>query len=361
MITKWETLFILIMTLPIMGHVVILPLIIDVAGRDAWIAILISFAAAFPFTFAIYKLRINHPDKSASELFAQLFGKWITIPLHIIFALYFLFLTIISFAGLVDVVYIDFFPETPRIALILWFLPFFLYAASKGYKRIALTASVLALIGLITGHTLTLMDTPKKDWSELLPVLEFGWSPVLLGSLILTSIWVEMLLLLFIPLRDPKEKRLFLLWTIGILLNGLMMFSTTTGAITIFGLGQADNFNYPAQEIVRIINLGFIDRFDIYGMILMTLGSYIRCSLYFRIANDMSLSANASKWIKRSMYVLLIFVTVIGTLYLTKDFFRLQEAINVYAYMIVLYPLPFLLLVVSWRKKKKAEKKTTKT
>lgn len=136
-----------------------------------------------------------------------------------------------------------------------------------------------------------------------------------------------------------------------------MMNSTITGVITIFGLGQADNFTYPAQEIVRIINLGFIDRFDIYGMILMTFGSYIRCSLYFRLAYDMSISQSSSKWMKwilLSIFAVLIFF---GTLYVSKEHFRIEKAINIYTYMIVLFPIPFLLLFISSLKKWKENRK----
>lgn len=358
MLTKWETLFLIVMTLPIMGHVVILPLMLDVAGRDAWISILISFPAAFAFAYAIYRLRLHHPDLNISGMLPLLLGKWFGLLAIIIFILYFLFLTILSFASLVDVVFIDFLPETPRLAIIVWFLIFFIYAAIKGIKRIALTAGVLTFIGVLTGHTVTLMDTAKKDWKELLPILEFGWSPAVWGSLILVSIWIELLLLLCVPIKNIREKKTFLLWSIGISIVGLTMFSTTTGAITIFGLGQADNFVYPAQEIVRVIELGFIDRFDIYGMILMTFGVYIRCSLFFRIAYNLSVSANSSTWVKRGWFSSFVILVFLGTYYLSKFHIRLEEAINLYAYMIVLFPIPFLLLAISYVKRKRNRNNT---
>lgn len=353
MLTKWETFFLLIMTLPIMGHVVILPLMIDVAGRDSIISILISLPAALLFGYAILIIRRNHPNLQPKELFTHLLGKWGSIFIFFLFVIYFLFLTILSVASLVDFVYIGFFPETPIPALIIWFLIFSTYATLKGYKHVALTAGVLTCIGLITGHTVTLMDSSKKDWSEMLPLLEYGWTPSLIGSLILISIWVELLLLLCVPIRNIKEKRFFLVWTIGILLNALMMFSTINGTITIFGLGQASNFLYPAQEIVKIINLGFIDRFDIYGMILMLFGVYIRSSLYFRIAYDFSISKHASKRTKFIVFLLFVLITAIGSYYFTKEHMNLENMIVIYTYMIFLYPIPFILLFISWWKNRK--------
>ena len=356
MLSKWETVFLIIMTLPIMGHVVILPLLIDIAGRDAWISILISLPFGIIFAYAIFRIRQNHPDGNALEVLSNLLGKWFSKLLVFILIVYFLFLTILSYASLVDVVYIDFLPETPRLALSLWFLFFFVYAALKGIKRIALTAGILAIIGLITGHTITLLDSPKKDWGELLPILEFGWVPIILGSLILISIWVELLFLLCIPIRNIKEKRLFLLWCVGVFLNVLMMASTTTGVITIFGLGQADNFNYPAQEIVRTINLGFIDRFDIYGMILMTFGVYIRCSLYLRIAYELSLTPKTSKWIRRAVFFFFTLICFLSAFYISRSHLRLEKIIDIYIYSFVLFPIPIFLLFISWTKKRKKKK-----
>ena len=352
MLTKWETLFLLVMTLPIMGHVVILPLMLDVAGRDVWISIFLSLPAAFIFAIAIYCLRLKYPKQNISSMLYNIVGKPFGAMIKIIFISYFLFLTIFSFALLVDFVYIAFLPETPRLAILVWFLLFFVYAAMKGIKRIALTASVLTIIAMVTGHTVTLLDTRMKDWRELLPIFEFGWSPILWGSLLLTSIWVELLLLLCVPIQNIHEKRMFLFWSIGILLNALMMLSTSIGGITIFGLGQVDNFVYPALESVRIISLEFIDRFDIYGLLLMSVGIYIRCSLYFRIAYDITISKVSSKWIKRCWFSAFVLLVLFSTSYLSKEHFRIDRALNLYAYMIFLFPIPFLLLGISFLKEK---------
>lgn len=355
MLSKWETSFLLIMTLPIMGHVIFLPLMIDVAGRDSWIAVLISLPAAMTFAYVIFRIRLKYPKLHINDLLSHILGKWFGRLFIFLFIIYFLFLTILSYATLVDFVQIGFLTDTPRMAIMLWFLIFFVYAAIKGIKRIALTAGVLTLIGMITGHMLTLMDTPKKDWEELLPILEFGWSPALWGALILISIWVEMLLLLCLPIKDIREKRFYLLWIVAILIIALTMNSTTTGVVTIFGLGQADNFEYPAQELVRIVNLGVIDRFDIYGMILMTFGTYIRCSLFFRIAYEMSTKSKPTKWKKRIVFSLYMMIVLFVTYYLAKEHFRIEYAINVYAYMIVWFPIPFILLFISMFKNKKVK------
>lgn len=272
----------------------------------------------------------------------------------VVFLGYFLFLTIFSFALLVDFVFIGFLPDTPRVVILIWFLIFFIYAAVKGIKRIALTAGVLAVISIFAGHSITLLDTKLKEWGELLPVLEYGWEPVLWGTLLLISIWVELIFLLFIPIQNIKAKRMFLMWSIGIFLNALFMFSTFTGSIAIFGLGQADNFTYPALESVRIISLGFIDRFDIYGLLLMSIGIYLRCSFYFRIAYNITVKKISSKWIRRILFGMITLLVSISAYLISEEHLRVVNTLNIYAYMVVLYPIPFILLGISSIKKRKA-------
>lgn len=343
------------MTIPIMSHVVILPLLIDVVGRDAWISVLLSLPAALIFAFVIFRLRVHYPTMNISEILVQLLGKWLAKGIQSIMVLYFMFLSILSFACLVDLVYIAFLPSTPRAFTLVWFWVFIIYAASKGTKRIALTACLLAMISAVVGPFISFMATYLKHWAQLKPFLEYGWNPVLLGTLILVSVWMELLLLLCVPIENNQVKRIYLFWVAGISINAILMLSTATGAITIFGLRQADNFVYPALEIIRLIKLGIIDRVDVYALIVMTFGSYIRCSLYLRLAFDMSVKNTASKLIKHATFAILALIALIGSNFIAKEHFRVDRAIIAYTYMIVLFPLPFLLIGVSLFKRKKAD------
>lgn len=355
MLTKWETFVLLFMSIPIMSHVVILPLLIDVAGRDAWISIFLSLPAAFIFAFAIFRLRLRYPNNNISEIVVNILGKWVGKGIIFVLILYFSFLMIFSFSNLVDLIYIVFLPDTPRNVTLIWFWVFVIYAASKGIKRIALTACVLTLVSMVIGPFISILATIQKDWKQLMPFIEYGWSPVMWGTLLLISVWMELLLLLCVPIKDIQAKRFFLYWVVGILLNALLMFSTTTGAITIFGLSQSDNFVYPAIETIRLINFGIIDRFDVYALIVMTFGSYIRCSLYLRIAYDMCVKKSTSTLGKRSVFIIFAIVAFIGSYFIAREHIRVEGAIIVYSYMIVLFPLPFFLLGMSRFKKRKAD------
>lgn len=354
MITKWGSLFLLIMTLPIMGHVIIQPLIFDVAGRDAWISVLLSLPGAFVFAYVVYHLRKKYPASNFQQTLYLLVGKFFGTLLLLPLFGYFLFISMLSLASLADMVNISFLPETPTWALAIWAMIFCLLAAKKGVKAISLTAGILSFIAMVTGHSVTLLSLPKKEWMHLKPILEFGWTPSILGAIVLTSIWTELLFLLVVPLNNPKEKHLFLCWCAGILLNGLMMLSTMTGSIMIFGMGLSDTFTYPALETVRILSLGFIDRFDIYGMILMTVGCYIRISFYFRLSYDLAAPYLANKtWLQQACFWSLGMGVLGLAIYVSSNHFRMEKFVIYYCYSIVLFMLPFFLLLIALVKDKK--------
>jgi spore germination protein KB len=340
-----------------MGHVGMLPLVLDVAGRDSWISILLSMPIAFVFGFAIYRLRLKYPEQDIKTMLKTILGKPLGAIVNMVVISYFLFLTIFSFALYVDFVYIAFLPETPQLAIIIWFTIFFVFAAVKGIKKIALMAGILTFFSEISGHTVTTLDSPMKDWNHLKPYLEFGWSPVLWGTLIIVSVWIELLILLCVPVQNIKEKHMFLLWSVGIVLNVVMMLSTTTGCITIFGLGQSQDFLYPALESVRIISLGFIDRFDIYGLLLMSEGTFIRCSLFFKLSYDSTVTKVKSKWVKVGWFIGLLLLVFFSTNFISQSYFRFDKLMDIYVYTVFLFPLPFLLLGISYfRNRKKTSK-----
>jgi spore germination protein (amino acid permease) len=356
LINKWGTLFLIVMTLPIMGHVVILPLMLDVAGRDGWISIFLAVPFGLLFAFAVYRLRLKHPAPDFMAAFGAHAGKPAVILLRLLLAAYLFFLSAFTLAALADMIHIAYLPATPIWILIAWFMLCCLYAACKGVRAISLTAGVLALVALFTGHSVTAMATPKKELTNLLPVFEFGYSPSLWGILVLCSIWIELLFLLLIPI-DMKEKRLFLFWAAGVLLNALMMLSTLTGALMIFGMGQADQFMFPALQTVRIISLGFIDRFDIYAMLLMSLGSYIRISLFLRLGCQLVAPA---KVLDRRLGKLLILAVGVGVtlaaVFMAQNHLRMVHMVAFYALLVCLYPLPFVLLMFPNRKRKQGAK-----
>src|SRR5699024_483636 len=108
MLNKWEVFFLIVIGIAEMGHVVITPLMLDIAGRDGWISIFLSLPFALLFAYVIYRLRIKYPNKDFIGLSTHLLGKTGGFLLLVILLLYFLFLIVFSVALLTDFIYIAF-------------------------------------------------------------------------------------------------------------------------------------------------------------------------------------------------------------------------------------------------------------
>lgn len=355
MVNKWQMFFLIVLTLPIMGHVVLLPLAINLAGRDVWISAIIAIPIGFLFSFILYRLRLIYPDEPICKAQKSLFGNFASNGIAILFFLYFTFLASLSIAALIDMVNASFLIATPSWILVAVFLLLSMYGAAKGAKGIALTAGILFFIVMLTGHSITFTNFRERDIYELMPLLEHGWKPVLLGALLFSTVWIELLFLLTIPLEHPCKKYTFTLWLVSVIANVFMMLSTSTGAIMTFGLEQTDNFVYPALEIVRVVTLKFIDRLDVYALILMTFGSFIRGSLFLLIAYEQLTVLKKPNKKGKNVVVFTVISILIGIFaYIMVDTRRhLEFFLTLYAYTIVLFPLPFLLLFLAKYRKRK--------
>lgn len=354
MVTKWETFYLLVVTLPIMGHVVLLPMVINIAGRDSWMSSLIAFMIGIIYVWILYHLRSMYPKGSVRKSINLMLGNLMARLTFLTLMIYFIFLTALSISSLVDMVNVVFLPETPLWALIISFLILSMYGATKDVKGIALTAGIVLFVVMFTGHSITFINFRDRDLFDILPLLEYGWKPVFIGAILLSNVWIEMLFLLVIPLKNNQEKGLLIIWIIGVFANVIMMLSTMSGTIMTFGLGQAEQFIYPALEIIRIIDIDFIDRLDVYALILMMFGSYIRGSLFFIVGYQQikNLIPSSRKWIDVIWFILLGIIVGILTYIMGETRMRFETSLVVYSYTIFLFIFSLLMLVISKIRKK---------
>lgn len=353
--TAWETFFAMVMTLPIMGHEVMVPFLLQTAGRDAWLSVLVSLPIALLMIIAIWRIKLQVRSTPFRQWMKQQFGPMISHALVIVMGLYLFFLSCSSIAFLSDFIKINFYPDTPLIALIVFFSAGCFYGILKGSNIILSTTIILGFSTLITGLSITFIVTPLKDFRNLLPILEYGMSPVFWGAWLVVSMWTELLFLLIIPIKKEDNNKINQLWLVNISLQTLMMIAPIIGVITIFGLGFATSLTYPSEETLRGIHLFVVDRFDVYGLLLMTLGTYVRTMLYFRLGWELLFPTKIGQqmvWTWNHLWMLLTFSSFgVVAWYLAKDHARIEQTITLYTMCGILSLLPILIWLMSWGKR----------
>lgn len=352
MITMLEVFYLIFMNQAIMINTYTMPLIFHTAGRDGWISHLLSIPVGFLLFWGIYRLRLSFTD-NFHDYMSNTVGKIPSILLKMIFTLYFIFLASFSMAAVLDVVKVAFLPLTPLWALAIFFMVGCLLLAAKSYKIIAMVTGVLVFVASFSGIIFAIFDSAEKEIGHLLPILEYGWRPVGNGVFEISSIWIEMIFLLFIPIDMSKKKTLAKVGYWNIFYVGIAGALLISGALMTFGLGQAKSLNYPSLEVVRFLSFGFIDRFDVYGEMLIIFGTYIHTSFFMRIGLFQIFPTPKPVVFTIALLGMGATVTALA-MYMSHTHFTYIQTLHWYSYGTYLLPLPFLILGLGFLRRKKA-------
>lgn len=352
MLQRRAALFFLFITLPVVEHMIIVPAMYNIAGRDAWISAILAFPIGLIAAYTAWKLMNIEPGVALPEITTKLWGSFFGKLLILIWGIYFFLMGAITLTSLFDMIQAGFYTMTPMWFIGLSLLVLVLYSLNKGIKVIAWIAGLMAIFLFISGNALGIILMPNREWAHLKPFLEFGWAPVISGAILLSSIWTEILAIPFLRIHKVETKGMLYILFVSIILNSFMTIALAAGTVANFGFEQTDNMLYPSLSSIRIVELGFIDRFDIFGLILMGIGSFIRLSLYIYLVIKCLPKKVYEKYYRRSIFIIggaLFFFS----LYIYRDKLFYQHLLRYYVLTLGLWLLPLLYLFRSWQLKRK--------
>ncbi|MDF2663478.1 MAG: spore gernimation protein GerXB, partial [Paenibacillus sp.] len=173
--SRLQLVFLLLLSLGISNHVLIIPHLLQTAGRDAWISILMAYAVLVVWVLVVWSLLLYLILKSmqASPFDRWLEGRigaigcWIVIG---VFALYLLVAGTMIIFDTVKNISIYFLPRTPNVIIIVTFIGLCFGAARSGLKTLVYLSAVLLPIVWILGMGVSIMTMGNKDYGMLFPV-----------------------------------------------------------------------------------------------------------------------------------------------------------------------------------------------
>lgn len=356
---KKQTINLLQMSLILIGstgiitHVLAIPLLLDVSGRDSWIAILFS-CAAYLFLIPIFFFLYTRMNREPLFLWVKgNFGSFVAYPLIAMILIYLFSLSVITLRE--TLTFLSFYlPMTPKLILGSLFSFICFYNVKHGIQSIALTAGILLPIVMILGFFVMTANFPHKDFLFLKPYMEHGLTPILKGTIYPISGYIELgFILYFHQYVKTKIKFTSLIW-IGIILL-LLTLGPTIGAITEFGPFVAAKQRYPAFEEWRIVSIGrYIEHLDFLSVYQWFVGAFIRLSLLTFLIPDLLQIVN-KKVISGLQLFLLGWVTLLSTWSMNDNTFYwfLAHLFMPYSIALVLFItvlLAFLSLFVNKKK-----------
>ncbi|MFD2118024.1 endospore germination permease [Paenibacillus yanchengensis] len=270
--------------------------LVSIAKQDAWLSVILGMCLHFltlPLLFLVSKYLQKQPlgDYLQSKL-----GKWAGKILLAIFVIVFPYLNfLISLYFLGNFITTSIMPATPSTALYALILIPIIYVLHYTLNVIGRTAEILFFIILVFFTFLMVSLLPIASFSNVLPVLEYGFKPIVTASFPLLSFpYIDSVLFLFL-LPHVKDNQV---WKKAIIkasaLTGIIFLLVTFLIIAVLSPTVIANVNFASYFAVRTISISdFYERFDgLFTIILYTTIFFKMSLLLFITAEGLASTLN---------------------------------------------------------------------
>ncbi len=285
------------MFISISNHVIIVPHLLSVAKRDAWISVILAYFFFVIWGVFIFLITRKMGDRNLYDWVKLKSGRISASFISTFFICYLFISAVISFVDLIQAVNIYFLPDTPKYLVSIVYLILVVRAGGSGTKPVIHMAAILLPIVCALGFLVATATMNAKTYSYLLPILSNGNMPVIKGTFIVLGGCTDILILTL--LQDKLKKKfsflqLFSLMSIIIWLT----LGPTIGSITAFGPFVAANLRFPAFEQWRLISFGYhLTHVDFLAVFQLLAGVTIKVAFCIALIKD-HYESHIKKWSK---------------------------------------------------------------
>ena len=238
----------------------------NIARQDSWISILIGGIFGIIPLLIYYNLIRKFPNKNIFEIINHVFNKKIGFIINTILTVFILIFGAIIFYNLVDFISSQYLYKTPKLAIMVMFAICFYYLINNGIQAIARTSTALIYLFIFLFLISIIGLAFQLDFSNILPINEYGITPILKGGYQVLSLNVlPIFLLTIIPYNkvDNKNNKFIKYSLISYILSIIVIFSINLFILSIYGINLAILFQYPEFHLLKRLSLiGFIERFE---------------------------------------------------------------------------------------------------
>ncbi|MDD9270588.1 GerAB/ArcD/ProY family transporter [Paenibacillus sp. GCM10023248] len=253
------------------------------AKQDAWLSALFGSGVGVLIAFLLKTLAARFPNLSLPEYSEKILGIWLGRAVSAIFFLYFFLLSAQLLRDVGDFMLAQIMPETPLYAILLLFLAVVLLAIHSGLETIARAVEVFFPLLVLLVLVLFVGLLPKMHIEHILPVLEFGYKPIVRASLPFIAVpFLQLSVFLVIMPAVTQAKEAGRALVLGTLSGALFLVLFTTFCLLVMGVGLTASKAYPSYALAMQIHIGEIfQRVESMMAILWLLCIFFKLSLCF--------------------------------------------------------------------------------
>lgn len=259
------------------------------AGRDAWLSILVGSLAGLLMFWGYAYLYRKHPDLTFIGYTRKLLGKTAGTPVALLYIILYMNL---SGRGLRDgstMLAMATMHNTPLFILSMLMILSSSYVLHKGTEVLTRTSLVFTTIVLMIGlfSMILLMLSGSINLQHLLPVLEDGFRPVM-DSVVHQNYMFpfgEMIVFtMLMPYLSDARKGPWII-AAAMIFSALLLSATIALNISVLGADIAKRSPLPLMPTISKISISdFIQRVDIFVVMVLIIGVFFKMSVFFSAA-----------------------------------------------------------------------------
>ncbi len=244
-------------------------LVIDHAGRDAWLSVIGGWYLDVLLAIVYAYLGLRFPGENFVQYSMTILGKTVGGIVGSLFPLFFLVVCSLLQRGLAHFIKTAFLPATPLEIIIFTGAIIIGYGAYRGIEVIGRVSEILGPVYFISVLFLIAMVFPEAEFAKLKPQLDEGFYPFLSGApLILTFYGICVMMAMFIPINNRMENG-FLSKFVAVSMGAFVVGAMVVLAVAVFGNDQVKNMINPGLGLTRIVSVGrFVERAEIIWMMI---------------------------------------------------------------------------------------------
>ncbi|MFF0829265.1 endospore germination permease [Brevibacillus sp. NPDC003359] len=353
-LTFFQVVCMLMLTIGLMNHVIVIPILLDAAKRDSWISVILAGVIFLVWTCLLYSAIAKTRQQHLFLLLKNAYHPVVSYILAGIACVYLFMMCAITMRDTVTWIHVAFSPKMPTFFIALLLAGICLCNSYLGIRSIANTAVLFLPLVIFLGFFVMSSNYVHKNYMLLKPFLEFGMLPVWKGMVFVGAGYIELLILLFMQQHIRSKYSLLPLLILAIVLIGLT-FGPVTGAIAEFGSGESEKLRYPAYEEWRLVNIGrYFEHMDFLSIYQWFSGAFIRMSLTIFLIVDIFRMENKAK---KLVVLVLLYSLLIAIAVLPFSDNAFLDMLTAYILPIMFYTMLFysfiIIVLIHWSSRRR--------
>ncbi|QAA34965.1 GerAB/ArcD/ProY family transporter [Clostridium manihotivorum] len=349
------------------GSAVAIPLATS-AKQDSWIVIFLGMVIGTGATFAYSTLFNKTSGANFTEILREIFGGKVGFFLSLVYIVYYIYIANRIINDFRIIIKSTALQRTPDIMVILIMTIPAIYCAYLGIEAMGRGAVILNAITFTTITIITVFAFVNKlpRIERLLPVLEYGWGPIikLLFPLAITVPYGETITFLNIypNVRDNEMNKVRKLSFISNIIAGNALAFASIMSIATISANIVEVSVFPILKSIGIIQIGsFIQRLDVFAIILLMLGGFYKILIFFYCSVEMAMATFKVEIKYRNFIVIILGVIVVLLSYILKSnpvqhFHIGLDIVPIYIHVPLQFVIPIFLLIIALRRNKNRNK-----